>query len=346
MNNVSAPHPPLTPPSCDLRDFPFMPLDVARLRSSDLAATASHQACWAAVLLWSAAWHQVPASSIPNDDRVQAQLAGYGRDLRGWAKVRADVLRSWVACSDGRLYHPVVAEKALEAWLEKLAARISSGQGNAKRWGISFNREPIDAAMAAARALLVQLNPQSRALNKRRTLGVQGAEPQDPDGIPAGSQRDRNRQGQGQGQGSINSVPEGTGADAPAATKPKSKAPPDPVKQEIWSTALPLLVVGKATRADAASFLGGLVKDYGQVVLLEAVRSADKERPFDAKEYLTACCLRAAGRRLTPVAGGQAARIADFHAELNEIRAEINGTPTGETYDQDAIDVDARVVPG
>lgn len=28
---------PLTPPDCDLRDFAFMPLDVARLRDSDLA---------------------------------------------------------------------------------------------------------------------------------------------------------------------------------------------------------------------------------------------------------------------------------------------------------------------
>lgn len=114
---------PLVPADCDLRDFHFMPLDVVRLRDSDLAALESPEACWAAVLLWAASWHQVPAGSLPSDDRILSRLAGYGRVVAEWAKVKAGALRGWITCSDGRLYHPVIAEKAREAWDSKLRQR-------------------------------------------------------------------------------------------------------------------------------------------------------------------------------------------------------------------------------
>lgn len=114
---------PLTPADCDLRDFPFMPLDVVRLRDSDLAAEVTGDEFRAAVLLWCAAWHQVPAASLPDNDAVLAQLAGYGRVVREWQKVRDGALRGWETCSDGRLYHPVVAQKAREAWASKIEQR-------------------------------------------------------------------------------------------------------------------------------------------------------------------------------------------------------------------------------
>ncbi len=97
-----------------------MPLDVVRLRDSDLAAMESPEACWAAVLLWCASWHQIPAASLPNDDRVLANLAGFGRVVKEWQKVKEGALRGWFECSDGRLYHPVIAEKANEAFSRKL----------------------------------------------------------------------------------------------------------------------------------------------------------------------------------------------------------------------------------
>jgi hypothetical protein len=111
---------PLTQPDCDLRDFSFMPLDVVRLRDSDLAALESAEAFRAAVLLWCASWHQLPAASLPDDDRVLANLAGFGRVVKEWQKVRQGALRGWVVCDDGRLYHSVIAEKANEAWQRKL----------------------------------------------------------------------------------------------------------------------------------------------------------------------------------------------------------------------------------
>ena len=198
-----------------------MPLDVQRLIRSGLARSESPEACWAALLLWSQSWHEVPGASVPVEDATLASLAGYGRDMRSWARVRAGALRGWVECSDGRLYHPVVAEKALEAWLEKLAQRVSGGEGNARRWGIEFNRAAIDAQMAEARRLLAALNPDSRSLRKRRTAGIgSGSQPD--------SQRDRNRQGQGQGQGIEN--PRGPSdllsGETPDAQPPRPKPKP------------------------------------------------------------------------------------------------------------------------
>ncbi|MDB5617074.1 DUF1376 domain-containing protein [Tardiphaga sp.] len=110
---------PLTPANLDLRGFTYMPLEVVRLRDSDLVVLASGEEFRAAVLLWCAAWHQVPAASVPKDERMLANLAGFGRDLKGWRGVSEAALRGFVECSDGRLYHPVIAEKAIESGSKK-----------------------------------------------------------------------------------------------------------------------------------------------------------------------------------------------------------------------------------
>lgn len=122
----------MTPADCDLRGMPFMPLDVVRLVDSDLAAISTGDEFKAAVMLWCKAWLQVPAASLPDDDRILAHLSGTGR---AWAKVKAVALRGWVKCADGRLYHPVVAEKAREAWSYRVRQRERSARANAVRWG-------------------------------------------------------------------------------------------------------------------------------------------------------------------------------------------------------------------
>jgi hypothetical protein len=107
--------PPLVPPDADLRDFAYMPLDVVRLRDSDLAASVSGEEFRAAVLLWCASWHQIPAGSLPDDDIQLSHLAGFGRVVKEWKKVKSGALHKWTKCSDGRLYHKTVAEKVLDA---------------------------------------------------------------------------------------------------------------------------------------------------------------------------------------------------------------------------------------
>lgn len=123
---------PMTPADCDLRGLPFMPLDVVRLGDSDLVALSTGDEFKAAVMLWCKSWLQVPAASLPDDDRILAHLSGTGQR---WGRVKAVALRGWVLCTDGRLYHPVVAEKAREAWSYRLRQRERSMRANAVRWG-------------------------------------------------------------------------------------------------------------------------------------------------------------------------------------------------------------------
>lgn len=119
MTTDQLPAPPV-PDDLDLRDCQWMPLDVVRLRDSDLAMVPDAEVFRVSVLSWCVAWHQTPAASLPDDDAALARLHGFGRDLKGWRKVRAaGGLRGWIKHSDGRLYHPVVAAKALEAQEQK-----------------------------------------------------------------------------------------------------------------------------------------------------------------------------------------------------------------------------------
>ena len=111
---------PLTPPDCDLRAFRDMPLDVGRFRDSDLVTEENPEAVLAAIMLWGAAWHQVPAASVPDNDRWLAKAAGYGRATDSWARIREGALRGFVRCADGRLYNKTLAEKANAAWDSRL----------------------------------------------------------------------------------------------------------------------------------------------------------------------------------------------------------------------------------
>lgn len=114
---------PLTPANLNLQSMSFMPLDVVRLRDSSMASQKSAEGFRAAVLLWCAAWHQVPAASLPNDDVELARYAGFGRDLKAWTKIRDIALHGFVECSDGRLYHRVIASKANETAAKREAYR-------------------------------------------------------------------------------------------------------------------------------------------------------------------------------------------------------------------------------
>jgi len=124
---MKRPEKPLVPAEVDLRGLPFMPLDAARLLDSDFFTLSTGEEFKAAMTLWCKAWQQVPASSLPNDDKILAHLSGAGKQ---WPRLRKMALRGFVACSDGRLYHPVVAEKAIQAWAKSNAQRERAR----KRW--------------------------------------------------------------------------------------------------------------------------------------------------------------------------------------------------------------------
>ncbi|MFC3549567.1 DUF1376 domain-containing protein [Lysobacter cavernae] len=114
---------PLVPAEVDLRGFNFMPLDVRRLLTSRtwIEAADNPRIAHASMCLWAESWHQVPAASLPDSDKVLARLTMV--DLKTWKKIRSQVLAGWMKCNDGLLYHPVVAEKARDAWEHKVRQR-------------------------------------------------------------------------------------------------------------------------------------------------------------------------------------------------------------------------------
>jgi hypothetical protein len=134
---------PLTPSDCDVRALPFMPLDVVRLLDSDIFALSTGDEFKAALALWCKSWLQIPAASLPDDDRVLAHLSSAGSK---WAKVKEIALRGWIKASDGRLYHPVVAEKALEGWMARQggAASRETHAEKMRRWRDAKKRKNGD----------------------------------------------------------------------------------------------------------------------------------------------------------------------------------------------------------
>lgn len=223
---------PLVPADVDLRDFPFMGLDVRRLRDSRIVATVEAEEFRAAILLWCASWHQVPAGSLPDDDIELAQLAGYGRVVKEWRKVRTGAMYGMVRCSDGRWYHPIVAEKAVEAWESKLRRqhekmcervrkanklRVENGDLPVRvpsfdDWNSAGRRDPFP--------------PEPRRV-PAETASSSGNDPPEPaingDGVPPENVLIGNREGEGERKERTNSD-----SSAPAGAPPPLPAPSPP----------------------------------------------------------------------------------------------------------------------
>lgn len=88
----------------------------------------------------------------------------------------------------------------------------------------------------------------------------------------------------------IPSVPDGTG---PADAGPPAELP----KAELWKAGKSLLSSAGMPAAQCGSFVGKLVKDYGEGIVVDAVRAAVVTRPADPAEYLKATCMRSVGQR-------------------------------------------------
>lgn len=106
-----------------------MPLFGHRLFRSDLYEHTNGEQFKVAVKLWWEAWNQCPAGSLPNDDAKLCRLADLGRDMKSWRRMREAVLRGFVLCSDGRLYHKLICEWATEAFERRVRDRERK-----KRW--------------------------------------------------------------------------------------------------------------------------------------------------------------------------------------------------------------------
>lgn len=269
---------PLISAEVDLRDFAFLPLDVLRLRDSELSATPDAEAFRCCVLSWCVSWHQLPAGSLPDDDVTLARLLGFGRDLKGWKKVRAaDGLRGWVKCSDGRLYHPVVVEKAIEAWKGKLAQRWRTECARIKKHN---QRHEISLDLPDYETWLSLGCPHGHPLpvprdNKQSPQDTTNQVPRETQ-----SKGEGERQGEGQGQGDLGK---------PSETIVSGGKPPAMKPDEIiFGYGIPLLVNAGTAEKQARSFLGGLRKAHGDKAVIDKLRECLKLKPLQPLEWLAA----------------------------------------------------------
>lgn len=168
---------PLVSADVDLRGYEFMPLYGDRLKKSQTWITADPAGKVAALELWWHAYaHEVPAGSLPDDDRLLADYAGFGVSVRAWLKVRPQAMRGWVMCSDGRLYHPFVAELVLEAWkgrqahyLRTLKARIAALEKRLKSAESDAEKHHIEGLLNGLRQSLSQIPVTDPASRSHRT---------------------------------------------------------------------------------------------------------------------------------------------------------------------------------
>jgi hypothetical protein len=259
---------PLTPPDCDLRNFPWMELDINRLLTSETWILGTAEECKACVTLWCEAWRQIPAASLPDDDRMLAHLSRAGA---GWKKIKEGVMRSWIKCSDGRLYHPVVAEKAVEAWEKKLAQR---NRTEAARL----------AKLNKKNGHIVSETPPTANVADNDTEAVTNSAAKSVTENVTGSRREERRGEEKKEESS------GTSYRATAAPSPAD--PPD-VRTEFWREGL-AIVRGLTGKSDAVcrAFLGRALKvladdcDAGMAIL----HHADDLRPGGPEAWIMASC--------------------------------------------------------
>jgi hypothetical protein len=135
---------PLVGAEVDLRGLSFVPLFGDRLFKSTTWIEASAEARCAALRLWWHAYaHEVPAASLPDNERVLAQHAGVSVTV--FRRLRPQALRGWIKCDDGRLYHEFLAEIALDAWKRRVGHRARTLKWREKKESVTVTSPSRDA---------------------------------------------------------------------------------------------------------------------------------------------------------------------------------------------------------
>lgn len=162
---------PLTTAECDLRDSELMLMSPQWMRDWLSAKVESLEVCGYAVRLWIAAWHQVPAGSVPDDDPTLAYLVNQG-EVERWLEVRDRVLRGWRKCRDGRLYFPPVAAAAMEMWVQRLVMRVREALLLSQGWEVEVSfQADVDRLRRAVDCLRLN-SPDSPSLRKKPVLMI------------------------------------------------------------------------------------------------------------------------------------------------------------------------------
>lgn len=298
---------PLVPAEVDLRSFETMPLAVQLLRDSRFVSEVKPEAFRAAVLLWCASWHQVPAGSLPDNDIELAKLSGYGFAVQSWKKLRKEALQGFDLCSDGRLYHREVAARALAAWQSRLdhffeRAKERLRKSNKARADEKPPLPPLPALTFEqwnSDRMAAGIPPEKAEAFRRNSSGEAPGIP--PENALKGTEKERRRNGEIEKEPS---EPDGSGAEAPPeppANPPPlvlAEAPPEPA-DVIFGLGLPLLTAANVSDRNARSMLGLMRKTHGDAAVIRALQRCATEKPLQPVAWLQAA-LKAPGGGAAP----------------------------------------------
>ena len=111
-SQAALPRPPV-PTDLDLSGTPSIMVDIARMMKSRtwLRFKRRPELILPTLSLYFRAFHETPAGSVEDDDDVLFDAAGCPVN---WPNLKPTVMAGWTLCGDGRWYHAVVVEKALE----------------------------------------------------------------------------------------------------------------------------------------------------------------------------------------------------------------------------------------
>lgn len=240
---------PLTAVDCDCTDLDGFMLNTERLMASELVALSSHEVVAAALFLWCRAWKQRPAASLPDDDRVNAAFSKL--PLAKFRKLKDEILRGFVKCSDGRLYHRVLSEEATGAYERKLAFQ---------------KRRAADAKRLA-----------EWRKNQRATHDETHSEtaPETP------SETRFVQEGQGQGQDRDQERKKDAAAPPPEVVSPKDR---------LWRDGIEAIgALAKKPPSEFRGVVGRWLKTSTTEQVLEAIAKAQAEKAIDPVPFITAC---------------------------------------------------------
>lgn len=137
-------------------------------------------------------------------------------------------------------------------------------------------------------------------------------------------------------------------APPPPAPAPSPAPPPKTAEEltrtELWRAGKSLLREQDMPEAQCGTFVGKLVKDYGEAIVVEAVRSAVVQRPADAATWLVGACKAAKGRAGGAGKPGQLTGDQQVAASLAKAQrvaaamAPINGAPRPAAPSTELID--------
>lgn len=241
----------------------FMPLWIGAYLADTLTFTTLQHGAY--ILLLMAYWRE--RAPLADDDEALRSIAK--ADRAEWKKLRPVLARKF-RVGDGVWWHKRVEQELADAMKRKAGAVSKAKKAAEARWSKDGEQSSSNAPSIASG------NPE--------------AMPEDcPTSTPSSLRSDSEAKAS-------------DAADAPSSPDKsggKTKPPPDPERQRLWSESIALIVsVDKIAESTARSFIGQLAKDYKDVIR-EALDAAIKAQPAEARSYLTATCKRLAGERNT-----------------------------------------------